>query len=384
MKNSFFAKITAIALLLFIFAATAATAADMQIIVNGKKLNGDVAPAVIENRTMLPLRACAEALDATVNYDAATGIIDIFSGANRINLMLNSSRAIINGTLKNMDIEPQIINNRTLVPLRFIGEALNAQVNWLPESSTITIVSNADTNAGSNISQPTLPVDPDSLPNAETVAKQALQQINSVRLQKSLNSFVTAEELVAMAAEHSRDMAEKDYFSNTTPGGSTPAARATAGKLPVPDELIAKIDYSRENVYQAVTEWLNKQPARAVLLNPSAAYIGISAFYKENSAELYLTAEVMPYRAYFTDLPQSSTVNSDKLTVRGRSQNLQEAVTVYKIAADNPQMYTSKKTYFANGDGTYFHTVIEFDTPGLYALQMGGCIVRVNYVPAAQ
>lgn len=389
MKNLSLLKKAAAAALLFSCIATPAAAADIQISVNGSPLASDVPPAVLNNRTMLPLRACAEALDASLNYDPQTGKIAVYSGQNKIELTLNSRQTLINGAVHLMDTEPQIVNNRTMVPLRFIAEALDARVGWQPEINTVTIISAApsqttsteNTGTTSSAGQNTSPAL--YLPTAETIANQALQQINNVRLQKELSAFIPATELADMAAEHSRNMSEKQLLTNNIPGNPTVSGRASSRKLPIPSELIAKIDYSKENVYQAVSQWFNDNTARSLLLDPSAAYIGISAAYQEGSHEVYLTAEVMPYRAYFCDLPQYSVINADKLTVRGRSQRMQETVTVYKIADNKPQMYTDKQTYTAKGDGTYFYTEISFDAPGVYAIEAEGCMVRVNYKPAA-
>lgn len=379
MKTPFFGKIAAAALVMSAIAFPA-QAADIQITVNGQPLAADVPPTVLNNRTLLPLRACAEALNATVNYDPAAGRIDVYAGQNKIELTLNSNQAVINGQFKAMDVEPQILNDRTLVPLRFLGEALNAQVNWLPESNTVAI----QAAAASPATPAAKPNEPVYLPDAETIANQALQQINNIRLQKNLRSLASAAELTTMAAEHSLDMGDKNYFSNTSPGGVTLSSRANAKGLPVPNELIAKIDYTQENVYNAVADWFSKEPTRSLLLDASAGYIGIAAYYQPGSTDVYLTAEIMPYRAYFLELPANSTVSGDTLKVRGRSQNLQEEITVYQIAANNPQMYSAKKTYTATGNGTYFYAELPFDAPGAYAIQVSGCLVRLNYVPASE
>lgn len=361
--------------------ASPALAADIQITVNGSALSSDVAPVVINNRTMLPLRACAEALSATVNYDPS-GRIDIYRGNDKIVLLLDTPAAWLNGEKRPLDVEPQVKDNRTLVPLRFIGEAFNCTVNWQPENNTVSIVAETGTDTPAPAPTPDPAMTPETVPDAATIANQALQQLNSVRLQKNLDALSTAAELGTMADAHSKDMAEAGYFGSNSPTAGTLSSRAKALKLPQPTEIIAKIDYRTETVYQAVTQWLTNEETRSALLDASAGYIGIGAWQQPDTTYVYLTAEVMPSRAYFTELAASSTVTTPKLAVRGRSQRLTENVIVYQLADDNPQMYSERKTYAAKGDGTYFYTEVEFADPGTYALQVGNCLVKVTYKPA--
>lgn len=384
--NKFFTKTAALALVL---SATAlpAHATDIAITVNGQPLSNDVPPTVVNNRVLLPLRACAEALNATVNYDAATGGIDVFAGQNKVELKLNSTTAAINGITQQLDTMPQVMDNRTLVPLRFLGEALNAQVNWDGTTGTVSIVGaatagTANDNSTDNSTDSTADEPQDvAIPSMETIANQALQQINTVRLQKDLNSLVSATELGQLATAHSNDMSAADTLSNKLADGQSLAARASAAGIACPNELIACIDYSRENVYQAITAWFTNEPTRSLLLDSSAGYIGIAAAKAEGTNKVYLTAELMPHRAYFIGLPQTSTTNSPTLNLRGRSSRLQQEIIIYTISDKNPQMYTEKQTVTANGDGTYFTATVTLPAAGTYAIEAAGCTARVTYRP---
>lgn len=382
MIKKFLQKTTALALLLSTIALPAA-ATDISITVNGNPLSADVLPTVLNNRVLLPLRACAEALNSTVNYNSADGKIDIFSADNKIELQLNSRTALINGTQSELDVEPQVLENRTLVPLRFLGEALNAQVNWDGAASSVTITAKADAaNKADNTKTDTASnTDDVYLPSMDIIANQALQQINSVRLQKDLNALISTAELKEMATAHSENMSSLDTLANKTDGGKSLSERAEIAGIATPNELIACIDYSRENVYKAISAWFAAEPTRSMLLDASAGYIGVSAFAQPDSTKVYLTAEIMPYRAYFIGLPLSSKTDSNKLTIRGHSSRLEQEVILYRISDKNSQMYTDKQTYTANGDGSYFHTELELPQSGTYAVEAGGCTVRVIFRP---
>lgn len=358
--------------------AVPAFAADIQINVNGQALATDVPPTVLNNRVLLPLRACAEALDATVNYNAATGKIDVYHEGDRVELALNSRVAVINGVQNELDVEPQVMNSRTLIPLRFLGEALAAQVNWDAATASVNIVAGSvgsSGNTGTDEPQKVI------IPSVETIANQALQQINSVRLQKELNTLVSAAELVQMASAHSAAMSAADTLANRTPKEASPAARAESAAISTPSELIACVDYSKETVYQAVAAWMTSETTRAILLDASAGYIGIAAALDEASNRVYITAEVMPHRAYFIGLPQSYTTGSATLNLRGRSNRLQQDIIIYHISDKNSQMYTDKQTITATGDGSYFTATYTLPAAGTYAIEASGCMVRVTYRP---
>lgn len=100
------------------------------VIVNGKQLEFDVNPVIKDGRTLVPLRDIFENLGATVEWDSKTRTITAKSGENEVVLTIGSKTAAINGTEIDLETPPQIINGKTLVPLRFVSEALGANVTW--------------------------------------------------------------------------------------------------------------------------------------------------------------------------------------------------------------------------------------------------------------
>jgi len=92
------------------------------------------------NRTMVPLRAIAETMKAKVDWNPNLQQITITKNLSAILLWIGKKNAIVNQQTKMLDEAPVIKNNRTYVPLRFIGESFKAQVFWYPETSTIRIV----------------------------------------------------------------------------------------------------------------------------------------------------------------------------------------------------------------------------------------------------
>ena len=111
-----------------------------QMFVNGKIVPLDAPPIIVNSRTLVPLRAIAEALGADVNWDPEYKQVTVRLNGTTILLTIGSPIALVNDSLTYIDTTPIISNGRTMVPLRFIAETLNAEVSWNPDSKTVDIV----------------------------------------------------------------------------------------------------------------------------------------------------------------------------------------------------------------------------------------------------
>ncbi|TYO92725.1 exo-beta-N-acetylmuramidase NamZ domain-containing protein [Desulfallas thermosapovorans] len=112
----------------------------ISVIVEGHAIDFDAAPFVdTNNRLMVPLRAIVEALNATVDYDEETKEITIVKQGRTNIFMLNSNMVLVDGELKSMDTMPVVKNGRTMVPVRYVGEYFGAYVNWDPASRIVTV-----------------------------------------------------------------------------------------------------------------------------------------------------------------------------------------------------------------------------------------------------
>lgn len=103
--------------------------------INGTSKTMDVGPIAYQNRTFVPLRAIGDAFDATTEWDNKTNKITIKYDNKTIVMTLGSPNYTVNGVAKPaMDVNPYVVAgvNRTMVPLRFIGEALGFEVEALP------------------------------------------------------------------------------------------------------------------------------------------------------------------------------------------------------------------------------------------------------------
>jgi len=110
---------------------------------NGKSTILEAAPVIKNGRTLVPIRAIAEALGGAVEWDGISEAT-VALGKTVINLWIGKSAATVNGQSTSIDpmnakVVPEIINGRTMLPLRFVTENLGAKVGWEPGTQTITI-----------------------------------------------------------------------------------------------------------------------------------------------------------------------------------------------------------------------------------------------------
>lgn len=109
------------------------------VLVDGIQLSFDVPPAIEQGRTLVPLRAIFEALGAEVHWDGKTQTVTALAGETQIVLTIGKTTAHINKQPRVIDVPAKIVTGRTLVPLRFISEALGADVQWHDKTQTIVI-----------------------------------------------------------------------------------------------------------------------------------------------------------------------------------------------------------------------------------------------------
>ncbi len=115
------------------------------VILNGKQLEFEVPPTIENNRTMVPLRAIFESMGAKVDWNSTTLVITATKGDITVIMPLNSSAPTVNGRVYNLEVPAKIVNNRTLAPLRFVGEAFGGKVTWDAKTGNIIINSSETT-----------------------------------------------------------------------------------------------------------------------------------------------------------------------------------------------------------------------------------------------
>ncbi|WP_170291694.1 copper amine oxidase N-terminal domain-containing protein [Heliobacterium mobile] len=116
------------AMLLFLVSPVFANT--IKLIVDGTYVQSDVAPLLVNNRALVPIRVVSERLGAHVDWDPNTSTATIQSGNRVIYLTAGSSTADIDGKTVYLDPPPQLMEGRLMVPLRFISESLGKNVYY--------------------------------------------------------------------------------------------------------------------------------------------------------------------------------------------------------------------------------------------------------------
>lgn len=131
-------KLFIIVLLTLIFQTPfPASANNISLEVNGTMLEQRV--VVENNTTLVPLRQIFEALEAEVTFNPGNGQILAHKDSIKTDLRLNSKIARVNGTEHTLTVPPKMIENVTYVPLRFVSTSLGAQVNYDKATQRISI-----------------------------------------------------------------------------------------------------------------------------------------------------------------------------------------------------------------------------------------------------
>ncbi|MCR4442624.1 MAG: copper amine oxidase N-terminal domain-containing protein [Peptococcaceae bacterium] len=107
--------------------------------IDGRPVGLDVAPVIVNGRTMVPLRFVGEAFGALFSWDEKSRRVTCSLDDTTIELFIDRKTALANGKNVSLDAAPFIAGGRTMVPLRFIGEHMGASLEWDPESKTAAV-----------------------------------------------------------------------------------------------------------------------------------------------------------------------------------------------------------------------------------------------------
>lgn len=111
----------------------------VRVILEGEQLAFDVDPRIVQSRTMVPMRAIFESMGLEVGWDEATKTAQGITSEMAISFTIGSNKALVNGEEMEMDVPATIIDQRTMIPLRFLSENMGYQVVWVQEANMVLI-----------------------------------------------------------------------------------------------------------------------------------------------------------------------------------------------------------------------------------------------------
>ncbi len=146
MRRPRFLSVFLIVAILFSMTGGSAIANNQEIAVyvNGRQLELDTKPIMENDRVLVPMRSVFEALGATIIWDQQTRTVKAYYSGINLSLTIGENTATRNQQTLDLDVPAKIVNGRTMVPVRFVGEALGATVNWDGKSQTVTVIQTAE------------------------------------------------------------------------------------------------------------------------------------------------------------------------------------------------------------------------------------------------
>lgn len=124
----------------------------IQVQVDGNAVSFPYAqPQYVKGRVLVPLRGVFEQMGAVVGWNAATRTVSATKDATSVDLRIGDLFGYVNGSAVHLDVPAMILNGSTMVPIRFISEALGAKVGWMEAERLVTVETVA---AGGEITTP--------------------------------------------------------------------------------------------------------------------------------------------------------------------------------------------------------------------------------------
>jgi len=298
--------ISLILVAVMILSAITAFAEDpIKIYLDGKELETDVPPVIVNDRTMVPFRDIFEALGATVDWNGNLKKAYATLSDKMVILTIGSNKMLVYGGSVELDAPPFIHNDRTLIPIRAVCEVFGCTVDWHDESRSVIIRTQSYEGpelpeAITNPPEPSPDNKDDSVYNevivdddayfvkdSEGIIEEVISIINAKRVSEGAEALEYSDSLEAVAYSHCKDMADNDYLAHTSPSGETFDQRIDNAEIPYSSaaENIAAGFTSAEKV---VASWMNSESHRNNLLNSEFTKVGLG-YYVGGSNGTYWT-----------------------------------------------------------------------------------------------
>lgn len=134
-------KLLILLMSLFLLVPYVSAEQPISVYIDGKQQSYNQPPVLQNGSTLVPLRGIFESLGAKVDWNGSTQTVTAVKDSTTVILKIGSKTPTVNGQTKPISTPAQILNSSTMVPLRFVSEALGSDVNWNGTTRTIAIIS---------------------------------------------------------------------------------------------------------------------------------------------------------------------------------------------------------------------------------------------------
>ena len=111
----------------------------MAVYLNGELLNFEQAPVVEQDRVLVPMRKIFEAMEAKVEWQQEDKTVFAEKNGRKVKLQIGIAILEKDGEQIELDCLPQLVNDNTMIPIRAVAEALDANVVWNEASKAVVI-----------------------------------------------------------------------------------------------------------------------------------------------------------------------------------------------------------------------------------------------------
>lgn len=115
---------------------------DIKLFINGKKVVLEQNIIIENSRVLVPYSLIAKNLGADSNWDSSTKKVTVKSDVKIVEIKIGNKTAMVNGKAIELDVAPTIRNDRTMIPLRFVAESLDYNVEYNKESREVSLTPN--------------------------------------------------------------------------------------------------------------------------------------------------------------------------------------------------------------------------------------------------
>ena len=137
--KKFISALLVVTIIISVFCINMVYADAINVTINDTLQSYDVMPVIENGRTLVPMRGIFEALGAQITWDDSTKTVEGVKGDIKVSLQIGNVSAKVNDSGVTLDTPAKIINGRTMVPVRFISEALGCKVDWAADTKTVVI-----------------------------------------------------------------------------------------------------------------------------------------------------------------------------------------------------------------------------------------------------
>lgn len=127
------------AVMLFAFQMSAGASDEIKVILNGTKLSFEQNPVTVDNRTLVPLRGIFEAMGADVSWDNDTQSVSAVKGKTVVKMTIGDKNIYVNSNKITLDVPAQLVYEKTMVPARAVAESFGADVSWDGDTKSVII-----------------------------------------------------------------------------------------------------------------------------------------------------------------------------------------------------------------------------------------------------